>query len=108
MIFIETSAFTKLLPDYLTDENYRPCRRILCKNPMRAPSVSIDIVKGSGGVRKVRWAADGKGKSGGVRVIYYWKKPDHEIWMLTIYSKSERSTIPGHILKQIAEAIDHE
>ncbi|MDZ7781916.1 MAG: type II toxin-antitoxin system RelE/ParE family toxin [Halioglobus sp.] len=50
-----------------------------------------DIVKGSGGVRKVRWAADGKGKSGGVRVIYYWKKSDHEIWMLTIYSKSERS-----------------
>jgi hypothetical protein len=36
------------------------------------------------------------------------KKPDHEIWMLTIYSKSERSTIPGHILRQIAEAIDHE
>ena len=67
-----------------------------------------DIVKSSGGVRKVRWAADGKGKRGGVRVIYYWRKPDHEIWMLTIYSKSERSTIPGHSLKQIAEAIDHE
>ena len=43
-----------------------------------------------------------------VTVIYYWKKPDREIWMLTIYSKSERPTIPGHILKQIAEPIDHE
>ena len=67
-----------------------------------------DIVRGSGGVRKVRGAPDGKGKSGGVRVIYYWKKPDNETWMLTIYSNSERSTIPGHVLKQIAEAIDHE
>jgi hypothetical protein len=67
------------------------------------------LFKGSDGVRKVRWALEGREvKSGGVRIIYYWKKPDHEIWMLTIYSKSERSTIPGHILKQIAEAIDHE
>ena len=65
------------------------------------------IVRGSGGSRKVRWASVGKGKNGGVRVIYYWKRPDHEIWVLTIYSKSERSSIPGHILKQIAEAIDH-
>ncbi|MEX0828190.1 MAG: hypothetical protein WD005_04475 [Haliea sp.] len=103
MIFIETSAFAKLLPDYLFDENYRALQMYLMQKPDAG-----DIVKGSGGVRKVRWAADGKGKSGSVRVIYYWKKPDHEIWMLTIYSKSERSTIPGHILKQIAEAIDHE
>ncbi|WP_257291291.1 type II toxin-antitoxin system RelE/ParE family toxin [Endozoicomonas sp. ONNA1] len=68
---------------------------------------SGDIVRGSGGVRKVRWAPEGKGKSGGVRVIYYWKKSDHEIWMLTIYSKSEQATVPGHILKKIAEAIEN-
>ena len=69
---------------------------------------SGDIVRGSGGVRKVRWAPEGKGKSGGVRVIYYWKKSDHEMWMLTIYSKSEQASIPGHILKKIAEAIENE
>jgi len=40
--------------------------------------------------------------------MYYWKKSDHEIWMLTIYSKSERATISGHQLKQISEAIRHE
>ena len=103
MIFIEASAFTKLLPDYLSDEDYRALQTYLMQKPDAG-----DIVKSSGGVRKVRWAADGKGKRGGVRVIYYWRKPDHEIWMLTIYSKSERSTIPGHSLRQIAEAIDHE
>ena len=59
-------------------------------------------------LRKVRWSAEGKGKSGGVRVMYYWQKSDHEIWMLTLYSKSERATISGHVLKQIAEAISHE
>ncbi|WP_116367500.1 type II toxin-antitoxin system RelE/ParE family toxin [Parahaliea mediterranea] len=103
MIFIETSIFSKLLPAYLSDEEYRALQSYLMQKPDAG-----DIVKGSGGVRKVRWAPAGKGKSGGVRVIYYWKKPDHEIWMLTIYSKSEQATIPGHILKKIAEAIDHE
>lgn len=67
-----------------------------------------DLVRGTGGVRKVRWAPSGQGKSGGVRAIYYWEKSGHEIWMLTIYSKSERSTISSHVLKQIAEAIENE
>jgi len=103
MIFIEASIFTKLLPDYLTDDEYRGLQMYLMQKPDAG-----DLVRGSGGVRKVRWAPGGRGKSGGVRVIYYWKKPNHEIWMLTIYSKTERSTISGHILKKIAEAIDHE
>ena len=67
-----------------------------------------DIVRGSGGVRKVRWAPKGKGKSGGVRIMYYFKKSDDEIWLLTIYSKSEKATIPGHILKKIAQEIEDE
>ena len=102
-IFIETSTFTKLLPSYLNDEEYRGLQSYLMQKPDAG-----NIVKGSGGVRKIRWAPVGRGKSGGVRIIYYWKMPDHEIWLLTIYSKSERATIPGHILKQIAEAIGHE
>jgi len=103
MVFIETSIFTKLLPSYLSDDDYRGLQSYLLQKPDAG-----DIVRGSGGVRKVRWAKAGKGKSGGVRAIYYWKKSKHEIWMLTMYSKSERATISGHILKQIAEAIDHE
>ena len=103
MIFIETSFFTKLLPSYLGDEDYRGLQNYLLQHPE-----SGDVVRGSGGVRKVRWAADGKGKSGGVRVIYYWKKSDDEIWMLTLYSKSEQATIPSHQLKKIAEAIDND
>ena len=63
------------------------------------------IVSGSGGVRKLRWAVRGKGKSGGIQVIYYWKVSDDEIWLLTVYGKSERETIAAHIMKQIAEEI---
>jgi len=103
MIFIEATTFTKLLSKYLSDEEYRVLQTYLMQKPDAG-----DLVRGSGGVRKVRWAPSGKGKSGGLRIIYYWKKSDHEIWLLTLYSKSERATIPGHILKQIAEAIENE
>ena len=65
------------------------------------------VVRGSGGVRKVRWAMAGKGKSGGVRVIYYFKKQDDEIWLLTIYSKNEVENIPAHVLRQIAKEIEN-
>ena len=102
MVFIETSLFTKLLPRYLNDDEYRALQLYLLEHPD-----SGDIVRGSGGVRKVRWSLPGKGKSGGIRVIYYWKMTAGEIWMLTLYAKSEKSTIAGHILKQIAREIDN-
>jgi len=100
MIFIETRAFTKLLPNYLSDEEYRGLQSYLLQKPEAG-----DIVRGSGGVRKVRWSRDGGGKSGGVRLIYYWEKSESEIWMHTLYSKSERATISGSDLKRIWEAI---
>ena len=101
MIFIETRTFTKLLSSYLSDDEYRGLQAYLLQKPDAG-----DIVRGSGGVRKVRWSRDGEGKSGGVRVIYYWKKSESEIWMLSIYAKSERATISGPDLKRILEAVN--
>ncbi|MBF0266580.1 MAG: type II toxin-antitoxin system RelE/ParE family toxin [Gammaproteobacteria bacterium] len=103
MVFIETSIFTKSLSKYLSDDDFRGLKSYLLQKPDAG-----NIVKGSGGVRKVRWAKSGEGKSGGVRVIYYWKKSEHEIWLLTLYSKSERATIASHVLKQIAESIEND
>jgi hypothetical protein len=103
MLFIETSNFTKLLPKYLTDEEYRALQVHLLSVPEAG-----DLIRGSGGVRKVRWAPTGTGKSGGVRVIYYLKKTKHQIWLLTLYQKSEQDSIPSHLLKKIVEALKNE
>ena len=98
--FIETSIFTKLLYTYLTDDEYLGLQAFMLKYPEAGK-----IVPGSGGVRKLRWSIAGRGKRGGVRVIYYFKKQDNEIWILTIYSKSEVDIIPAHIMRQIAEEV---
>ena len=100
MEFIEATGFTKYLYDYLSEDEYLGLQNFLYQNPEAGK-----LVRGSGGVRKVRWAIAGKGKSGGVRVIYYFNKQADEIWLLTIYSKSEVENIPAHILRQIAKEI---
>lgn len=102
MEFIEAAVFTKLVYDYLSEDEYLGLQVFLLQYPE-----SGRLVPGSGGVRKARWAMSGRGKSGGVRVIYYFKKRDDEIWLLTIYSKSETATIPAHILRQIAKEIEN-
>lgn len=66
-----------------------------------------DVVPGSGGCRKVRWSRQGSGKQGGVRVIYFTRLAAGEIWLLLVYPKSMRDSIPGHILKAVREEIEH-
>ncbi len=64
------------------------------------------LIPGSGGVRKLRWKGPGRGKRGGVRVIYYARTRHGEIWMLTIYAKNVSESIPAHVLRKIKEEID--
>jgi len=101
--FIETKLFSRLVQDYLPDEEYRRLQQSLVENP----ELGV-VIRGSGGVRKLRWAQAGRGKRGGVRIIYYVRRPKGIIWMLTIYPKNVEDSIPGHILKQILEEIDHD
>ena len=103
MEFIEASLFTRYVYNYLTEEEYLGLQTYLLISPEAG-----DIVPGSGGVRKLRWIMTGVGKRGGVRVIYYFKKKDDEIWLLTIYKKSETQNIPAHILKRIAQEIEND
>ena len=88
MEFIETPTFTRLLTSLLSDEEYRVLQNVLVENPERG-----DILKGGGGIRKLRHALPGRGKSGGVRAIYYWIKDDHQIYMLLIYPKSKKDNL---------------
>jgi hypothetical protein len=99
--FIETPFFTKTIARYLDDEEYAKLQSYLNAHPE-----SGAIVAGSGGVRKMRWAAEGRGKRGGLRVMYYLRRARGQIWMLTAYGKNVRETIPAHLLRKMKEAID--
>ena len=99
--FIESRLFSRLVGDYLTDDEYARLQGALIEAPE-----SGALVPGSGGVRKLRWAQSGRGKRGGIRVIYYAKTREGVIWMLTIYAKNEEENIPAHVLRKIKEEID--
>lgn len=100
-LFIESRIFTSFVMDYLSDEEYAQMQELLCESPEAG-----DLVRGSGGVRKLRWSLPGRGKSGGVRVCYYARTQAGQILLLTIYAKNVRATIPGHLLKQIKEEME--
>ena len=99
--FIETPLFTRLVREYLGDDEYGRLQRALIRSPDAGK-----VIKGSGGVRKLRWAAQGKGKRGGYRVIYFVRHVNGVFWMLTIYPKNVTDSIPGHVLRQIREEFE--
>ena len=97
--FVESSIFERSLPVYLDDDEYSELQQFLMQNPEAG-----ELVPGSGGVRKVRWARPGMGKRGGLRIIYFVRYQPNEFWMLTLYAKAKRGDVPAHILKQLLEA----
>jgi len=99
--FVESKLFTRLVGDYLSDDEYSQLQAAIGEEPERGA-----IVPGSGGVRKLRWAQPGRGKRSGIRVIYYAKTHEGVIWMLTIYAKNEEQNIPAHVLRKIKEELD--
>lgn len=99
--FIETRLFTKLVQRHLTDEDYSELQRTLIAQPDAG-----SVIPGSGGVRKLRWAAPGRGKRGGYRIIYYLRMADGVIWLLTMYPKNLTEDIPAHVLRRIRQEID--
>lgn len=88
MIFIESSLFTEQLSTYLTDDSYTELQAFLCRQPD-----SGDLIRGSGGLRKLRWRASGRGKRGGLRMIYYWRVEPERIYCLTLYAKNEMADL---------------
>jgi hypothetical protein len=87
----------------LDDDEYAELQQHMILNPEGG-----ELVRGSGGVRKLRWSRAGMGKRGGLRVIYYVRFEPNEFWMLTLYSKSKKDNVPGHILKELLEAFRDE
>ena len=101
--FIETKLFTRLFDEIFSDEDLARLQGFLIENPEVG-----DVIPGSSGVRKMRWAIPGRGKRGGLRIIYYLRSRQGQIWLLTLYPKSETDSIPGRILRQIKDEIDGE
>lgn len=102
-VFIESPAFERYRPDYLSDEEYRAFQNILLEQPK-----SGDVIKGSGGIRKVRYSQKnrGKGKRGGIRVIYYWLDARHRFYLITLYNKGEMTDLSPNETKALKKLVE--
>jgi hypothetical protein len=90
MKFVETPVFTRQIVELMGDSEYASLQTALVLQPEMG-----DLIPGTGGLRKVRWSerSRGRGKRGGVRIIYYWFQRDEIIYLLLGYSKTERDDL---------------
>ena len=98
---VESPTFQKLWPRYWDEDERAEFASFIALNPEAG-----SVVLGSGGVRKVRWVREGTGKSGGVRVIYLARNEAGEVYLLTLYAKSESENISLGTLKEIRRALE--
>lgn len=103
MVIIETPIFTKQLLSTLSEEEYRLFQATLLQRPDAGR-----VIPGGGGLLKIRWAAEGRGKSGGVRVIYYWFSARGTILLLFMYPKNVQENLTPDQLKQLKRIIEEE
>ena len=103
MRFVETHVFTAALRRHLDDERYRQLQIALILRPEQGP-----VIKGSGGLRKIRWAASGGGKRGGLRVIYYWAPGEQAFYMVYAYTKTEQGDLTPSQTRQLSLLVREE
>ena len=98
---IETTVFTKLISRLMDGDQYRELQEHLIENPAIG-----NLIQGSGGLRKIRWKIAGRGKRGGVRVIYYWAVSADQIRMLYVYSKTDQEDLTKDQLKVLRQLVE--
>jgi hypothetical protein len=103
MGIIEAPGFTSRVAEYLDADEYMALQWAILLRPGTGA-----VIPGSGGIRKLSWAAKGRGKRGGLRVIYYWRNSVGETWLLSIYAKNEMENIPLNELRELRKEIDDE
>ena len=101
MIIIETSVFSRLIQELMSDDEYRSLQEALITRPE-----SGDLIRGSSGLRKIRWKLEGQGKRGGVRVIYYWVSADDQIRMLYVYRKSKQADLTQEQIAALKSVVE--
>ena len=88
LTFIELPAFERHRERYLPDDSFRALQQVLSRRPDAG-----DLIQGTGGLRKIRWRVPGRGKSGGIRVIYYWATQQGDIFLFTLFGKGDVSDL---------------
>jgi hypothetical protein len=102
--FIELPPFAAMRDELFDDENdYAAFQMYLCHQPQAGT-----VIPGTDGCRKIRWAAKGKGKRGGARIIYFLRVAEDRVVLVAAYGKGEREDIPRTWLRKLKEAFDHE
>lgn len=104
-LFVELPAFEKHREDYLNDSSFRELQNLLISN-----AEAGDLIEGTGGLRKVRFAdaKRGKGKRGGLRVIYYWWSAELQFWLFAVYNKDEMDDLTPAQKKTLKELVKRE
>lgn len=102
LTFVELPSFAAVRDNYLDDAEFGELQQHLADHPDAG-----DVIPGSGGCRKVRWSADGRGKRGGVRVIYFLRLAHGHVVLVTMYAKNVRDNIDPAILKRLKEAYNN-
>ena len=103
MRFIETAVFTRTIVAQLDDEEYHALQLALVHRPERGA-----VIRGSGGLRKIRWSRSGQGKRGGLRLIYFWHKASETFYMLYAYPKNEQEDLTAPQLRVLARLVREE
>jgi len=103
MVIFETTVFTKIIHSLMPDDEYRLLQNRLIECPDAG-----DLIKGSGGLQKIRWKLEGRGKRGGVRIIYYWATNYDQIFMLFAYTKNEQENLTKEQLSVLKKLIESE
>jgi mRNA-degrading endonuclease RelE of RelBE toxin-antitoxin system len=103
MLFVETPVFTKLVGDHLEDDEYRALQVALLLRPEQGT-----VIRGSGGLRKLRWRSKGRGKRGGLRVIYFWAVEEETCYMLFLYGKNEQGDLTPAQVRTLAKVVREE
>lgn len=101
MVFIETPIFTRAIRQLINDEEYKSIQEALIIRPNAGT-----LIQRSGGIRKLRWKLEKKGKSGGIRIIYYWLVADDQIVMLYAYPKSGQENLTDAQLSQLRTIVE--
>jgi hypothetical protein len=103
MVIIETSIFTRQVLSLMTDDEYRALQHALVTRPTAG-----NLIRGSGGLRKLRWSMSAQGKCGGVRVIYYWAAHQEQLLLLFMYPKNVQDDLTPAQLERLRSIVEEE